>query len=425
MSVNEDIKKAIGGLLLKASANDFAKRVLTAFDPIAKRTANYKALNAFNLDILEPSAEFLCIELAGIEGNKVFTKDSLINRILLAINALLPSHCSDCSQQYIVDLEPEKEPVFRCFMCFQGSHNCQEQISKQEAMANASLSLSSGHVWLCHDCITQSNPVKPRRSKSRHNSITKDDPSASPLQVQFQGHTNSLAENSPPTLEGHQTASNDDLSRDLQQQLTSKLNQVAKENICPKYKIGKCPHGLRGNKKIEGEPCSMDHPKRCYRYSSFGSKGGRGCKDGDNCKYFHATLCKFSVKSKICTNSECTFVHLKGTKRKSDSSEIKPSSSSNKNFIKSAKHPQQSKQQGENEGSETFLELKRLVESMQSNFQKELVFLKNSLHQHQFQTQPLFNPHPYRPTALFPSMHQPQAVPNVPPEMTSMHHFPY
>ena len=62
MSILSDeikIKTAVG--LLLARADELTKRVLTAFDPSAKRPAIMKALNSFNLDILEPCANFLGI----------------------------------------------------------------------------------------------------------------------------------------------------------------------------------------------------------------------------------------------------------------------------------------------------------------------------------------------------------------------------
>jgi len=40
MDTDSQIKTAIGGLLLRAESNVLVKRVLTAFDPFAKRTVN-------------------------------------------------------------------------------------------------------------------------------------------------------------------------------------------------------------------------------------------------------------------------------------------------------------------------------------------------------------------------------------------------
>ena len=51
--IDESIKISIARL--PQHADDCSKRVLTAFDPSAKRSANIKAISSFNLDILDMS----------------------------------------------------------------------------------------------------------------------------------------------------------------------------------------------------------------------------------------------------------------------------------------------------------------------------------------------------------------------------------
>ena len=124
MDMESKTKEIVGNLL--QTADELSKRVITSFDPFASRAAtNVKAFKRFNLEFLEPCAEFLTIKLDDAEGNKLFTKDTLISRILMALNALLPATCSECSSKYTVDLEPAQEPYFYCHMCFQGCHNCE------------------------------------------------------------------------------------------------------------------------------------------------------------------------------------------------------------------------------------------------------------------------------------------------------------
>ena len=72
MDVESTTKEIIGNLLLRA--DELSKRVITQFDPFASRnTTKVKALKRFNLDLLEPCAEFLNIQLADDDGNKLFT----------------------------------------------------------------------------------------------------------------------------------------------------------------------------------------------------------------------------------------------------------------------------------------------------------------------------------------------------------------
>ena len=170
-SDSDAVKLAIGNLLLRAEINEIAKRLISVFDPFA----NIKSLNNFNLDMLEPCAEFLSINLADAEDNKLFTKESLVQRILYAFSALLPSACLDCNECYTIDLDPEEQPLIHCHMCFRGSHNCSTMKNLHAALTAASLSLLSGHVWLCSSCKTSSYPIRPRRSKSRHDNVNRSD----------------------------------------------------------------------------------------------------------------------------------------------------------------------------------------------------------------------------------------------------------
>ena len=66
---------------------------------------------------------------------------------------------------------------------------------------------------------------------------------------------------------------------------------------------------------MNGEKCKQAHPQRCKRYCNFGTNTKSGCTRGKNCKYWHPRLCKFSLKDSRCTNADCTFFHLKGTRR--------------------------------------------------------------------------------------------------------------
>ena len=386
-----EIKTAIGKLLLCAETDESAKHVITAFDASAKRTANFKALSKFSIDVLENCAVFLGIKLADSDNFKLFTKDSLINRILFAILAHLPSSCSECKEQYVVEYQPETAPSFHCQMCFQGSHDCSNIKELHSALSSASITLLEGHVWLCHDCIKQSNPIKPRKAKTRYNSLLESD-----------GQLTSSMSHTPAEIV--EASSSKTLQNNAKkEELSAKLSILAKTHICPKYKAGKCLHGIRGNKVVEGKKCDQQHPKRCFKFCGFGDKHKSGCKKGDNCEYYHPILCKFSVKTRICTKKDCTFVHLKGTKRKEDpnpprKAKIVKNEVSSKN---SSSNPSPAnKNSGNDLSSDLFLEFKRLVETVQSNLRQEIAEVRSSL-----SYPPLKYPYvQYQPTQLHPGM---------------------
>ena len=348
-----ETKTAIGNLLLRA--DPLSKQVLTAYEPSASRSNRMKALLKFNLSILEPCATFLNIELADDSDNKIYTKDTLVQRLLLVIESLLPTTCTECAELYAVELEPEEAPLFHCYICLQGSHNCLSIKRRHEFESTAPNPTPSGFVWLCHECCQQHNPTKPRKSKSRHVSVSQS-------QAPSRGGTDQVSTETPK--------SSGDVKID-QEELKKKLKNLAIDRICEKYKTGKCPHGLRGNKEVNGETCQDEHPKRCFKYCRSGDKGRFGCKKGKNCSYFHPALCKFSVTKRLCTNENCTFVHVKGTKRKAVE-DVKPRPQmapqhqvKSKGVSQSTPAQQKISPQKEIEG---FLELKEMVQQMSSTF---------------------------------------------------------
>ena len=214
-----DTKTAVGNLLMKASGNPIATKVLTKFDADASRTLNIRSLSSFKVEMLERCAEFLCIELDDDDSNKLYTKDTLISRILMGIRSHLPSKCNECNFSYCVELDSHEAP-FRCFMCYQGSHDCKEIRDKKKAMSEAALDLPVGHVWLCFACHKSSDPYKPRKSRSRHNSVTIKEP-----------NSKKAAETDTDTDTGFAVDSKSQSNDDL------KPNQS--KNICPDYRRGK------------------------------------------------------------------------------------------------------------------------------------------------------------------------------------------
>ena len=432
------IKTAIGSLLLQADSNELAKRVLAAFDPFAKRTANFKALSQFNLDMLEPCAEFLSIDLADHDSNKLFTKESLIYRIMYGISALLPTNCNDCNEVYVVELDVEEPPLFHCYTCFQGSHNCDSVKTLHNALSTASISLLSGHVWMCGDCKASHNPVKSRKSKTRHNSLTKPDPALSRIKKELKGQTSpSPAHQSPGNQSVAETEveetnqSNSSPNEEFQAELQEKLEKAAKDqHVCQQYKKGKCPHGLKGNRLVNGKQCEYNHPRYCLKFCRFGNQNERGCKNGASCPFLHPVLCKFSVKKRHCTNRECKFIHLKGTKR--PRKEAGNTSAKEKRPNPEPRKQGQSRNSTGNDSQDHFLQLRGLVETMQTNFLREIADIRsglvNSLPAYQQQQMPRYALPPATGAALnqYHHMYHPQfqqayllaqRPPNMPPTM--------
>ena len=150
---------------------------------------------------------------------------------------------------------------------------------------------------------------------------------------------------------------------------------------------------------------------------SFKTSGGTLSKSGANCEYFHPTICKHSLSRRVCTYKDCTFVHLKGTKR------AEPTQANLLGSSNPQKKPDRSVKGGSSDSSEEhFLELKRLVSEMTSNFNQEISNIKASLLHVQIHASKNahFQPHPLPLMNQFPSTQYHQ----MPPPVQGMPYIP-
>ena len=82
----------------------------------------------------------------------------------------------------------------------------------------------------------------------------------------------------------------------------------AEKKLCKYYAQKRCRHGAKG------VGCSYAHPQKCFRFMRNGSYARGGCTKGKNCDYFHPSLCRVSVRTGVCSQEDCNFHHIKGTK---------------------------------------------------------------------------------------------------------------
>ena len=125
-------------------------------------------------------------------------------------------------------------------------------------------------------------------------------------------------ETDPPQQNSPPPPPPDDLPGEQDVQQEDIASESHEPNICQRYLNNKCPHGMNGNKVINGEKCKDRHPRRCYRYCTFGTKRRIGCQKGNACPKFHPKLCNNSLRTSSCYNENCKYTHLKSTKREQD-----------------------------------------------------------------------------------------------------------
>ena len=379
---DDKIRLVIGNLLSKADT--VSKSVLSAFDSSKDLNVNKGVLGGsrFNATALDTCAQFLNIPLVDNDDNRLFTnKPSLAKRIILEIQSLYPAICGDCNEEYSIEFDPDAEPTLRCFLCFQGCHNC-SAYTPPENFA----SLPPGTVWLCKSCHNLNNPIQRKKPKSKSVSKTgskaptvSNTPVETPPQVNFATEELSAKLSQIKKQQEHE---------EQQQQTSSQTSSQNITDICEKFIVGKCPHGVTGKTVHNGRACEKLHPKWCYRFARNGKHKKYGCMKGDKCTYYHRKHCPSSVANKTCFSKDCTLLHLVGTRRwkpqpqeevsyrRPDARGTQSSDSRNR----PPKVPPRQNTESRRDSPQTealqdignFLELRSLLTSLQDKFQKEI-----------------------------------------------------
>ena len=129
---------------------------------------------------LEAFANYLNILTHDSNRIKLFSnKPSVANRICFEIKSLFPDSCGECSEEYSVKCASENPPALRCFLCFQGCHNCEQATA---LLPDPTLPILSGPM--CHEI---NNTVKTIEDISRVNtskSASRQPPSSTAPTVQ-------------------------------------------------------------------------------------------------------------------------------------------------------------------------------------------------------------------------------------------------
>ena len=328
--VSNKIKIAVGRLL--KDADPISKKVLTIFDPSKDSEVNISKLAKVNRAELDALATYLKLPLLTSESKKKLysSRDKLAKRIVLEIRSLYPSVCLECTKEYTV--MPGNQPQYRCWICLQGAHDCEQFTAMMEAYLSQPAQIN-GMVWLCHDCLSLNNPF-PGSDEANPSAVGTPIPLEKVAESQEQTTSSEILNNDInnklEVVQKEQEASQKQMtsSEILNSDLNNKLEVVQKEqeaseskpntctHVCPRLIDGTCPHGISGKNEAEGkEKCELFHPKRCPKYLRFYTHETRGCREGDNCAYLHVNICKSSIETKKCKDIACTAMHLVGTKR--------------------------------------------------------------------------------------------------------------
>ena len=284
-------------------APPLTQRVLERYSVGASLYDNLTKFSRFDKYHLEECAGYLGLEVR-VNGEKMYK--NLLNvahRCVLKIESLFPKTCTECKDSYQVELG--STPPLTCWLCSQGSHDCDAMQSFAKAYeALPPGTLPPGMKWLCPVCLEKSD--LDLNSKVPILNVLKQDPNALAKAIK---HTGS-----------------DGDENNKEEEIEQKGNKGPDEVIADKSTVpckhlanGRCRHGMSGKKEVDGKTCLFLHRKICRRFKTNGLHPKHGCKMGKNCTKLHPKICEGSrrkLKERICLVKDCPHLHLRGTKRK-------------------------------------------------------------------------------------------------------------
>ena len=370
------------GFLFTDTEDPCIKEVLNDFKAANDKDTNLKKLKTKKVDYLKATLAFLNDwdkdDAMIKEEIEAYTKDGIALLVLKKIYNMAPETCPTCSKTYY--FKPGEYCALACVRCDRGA--CKECYEKEKQNLSLSYMFNKSMFFICNPC----NEVisKQTRLEEHHKKKAKKIPKptadksndANFETITIEEHSveddlvdamDNLSVKSQPendkSTKGVTDSENvpteckepEDMPEHPEGRKSEQLPEGRKENEksqCHFYKQNICKFG------ISGKGCKFAHQKPCNKLLSHGLDKKRGCSEDKLCKHFHPKMCKYSLRSRLCTNLECTFFHVKGTKRYAvDAKNVKE-----KSFVKKTSKSTQSRNteipvnKSEKKKSQDFLE---------------------------------------------------------------------
>ena len=288
-SDNDDTNSNIIDGLAQHSPSDDVKNTILLYSTQKDSTTIRKELNKSDINILKATANYLGLpsdyKTANVISNKIVTK----------LNALMRCICQICQTYY----NAGDEAALYCSKCTRPCHDacCQESLNALKP----GLTL----IYNCYSC-------------------TKNNKSDSDVDVDI--IQTKEYDQPKPLIQTEDNFTKDLLSQPKTDTIIKVVNAFNLDLLharyprssyptCEHYKRGNCPHGRRGLDEVDGEQCRNLHPKKCFRWIKAGNHRVHGCNNGPKCEYYHPILCRNSLRYRKCLNPDCSFTHLRFTKR--------------------------------------------------------------------------------------------------------------
>ena len=317
-----DLKEFLAFLFVDAE-DASVKEVLKEIKASQDNVTNLKKIKNKSVDDLKATLAYLNDWDKNDENIKSeidsYTKEGIAHLLIKKISNMAPLKCSSCLK--VSHFKPGESCVLACIRCNRGA--CVPCYESDKEKLQATNMFNKSIFFSCETCtmiIAQENQTaEAHRKKSCGRKktvefVTSTDPADSladaveKLSVgEGEADTITLDDSTPDDLSSssmEETATGEESSEKVEN------NSIPQETKpCTFFKQNRCQFG------ISGKGCKFFHPKMCQKLLSHGKSSYRGCTKEDKCKFFHPPMCIYSLRKRICSNLDCQFMHIKGTKR--------------------------------------------------------------------------------------------------------------
>ena len=110
-------------------ADPLAKKVISAYSPDVKYKKNMANIfGRYDAAHIEAAATILGLKVRADEKKLYKNLKILSDRVILKIESLFESSCTECGETYCNKLSDA--PLMTCYLCLQGCHNCAKIVEK-------------------------------------------------------------------------------------------------------------------------------------------------------------------------------------------------------------------------------------------------------------------------------------------------------
>ena len=294
--------------LVSKSKDDKVKSLIDCYNPLIREETDLLRKHLITCcecwdnkeESIREAIRFVWPEI-DLEIDSIDDLGKLADILLLSIETLMPKHCKECEEYYIVNRT--NKPIIRCMWCRGGAHDCIDRGNKEKLR---------GMTWLCRTC----NDVINNQILTKIDLVKKMELIKKEIDINFEGFESekkidteeafkvdnskdeSLDGNKKEPVNNRRNSTQESRRRKDENENKDEKNARVEENnarkICWFYANRKCKYGSQ---------CRNEHPEACQQMLEHGK-----CIDS-RCKLVHPKICRALYNQGICERFNCWYTH--------------------------------------------------------------------------------------------------------------------